>query len=216
MAKNKSTAKLEATESITHTPTEKAKLATMPSVNAATVIHAYQGNIAGKDVDMSELVFNLQETFKASKEGDLSRLENMLIGQATALQTIFTSLARRAQQQEYQKHFESFLVLALKAQAQSRSTIQAVVDLKYPRQVSFVKQANISLGHQQVNNAPKCGDTTQADFRGEKSESLQDKLLEDANCERTEMDTRAARAAGRSDKKVEALGTLNRTHIDRR
>ena len=63
----------------------------------------------------------------------------MLISQATALQTIFTSLARRAQMQEYQKNLESFLELALEAQAQSRATISALVDLKYPRQATFVK-----------------------------------------------------------------------------
>jgi hypothetical protein len=42
--------------------------------------------------------------------------------------------------------------LALKAQNQSRATLQALVQLKQPSQITFVKQANIAQGHQQVNN----------------------------------------------------------------
>ena len=42
--------------------------------------------------------------------------------------------------------------MALKAQAQIRATNSALVDLKYPRQATFVKQANIAHGPQQVNN----------------------------------------------------------------
>jgi PDZ domain-containing secreted protein len=42
--------------------------------------------------------------------------------------------------------------MALKAQSQSRATIQALTELKYPKQATFVKQANIAGGNQQVNN----------------------------------------------------------------
>ena len=120
-----------------------ARTALRPSINGASVMKAYQGNISGNDVDLSELVQGLSDSCKRVNDGDLSTLEAMLVSQATALQTIFTGLARRAQLQEYQKHLESFLGLALKAQAQSRATISALVDLKYPRQATFVKQANI-------------------------------------------------------------------------
>ena len=68
----------------------------------------------------------------------------MLVSQATALQTMFTSLARRAANQQRLKQFETFMTLALKAQAQSRATESALVDLKYPRQATFVRQANIA------------------------------------------------------------------------
>jgi hypothetical protein len=87
-------------------------------------------------------------------DGDLSTLEAMLVGQATALQTMFTSLAMRAAGQEYLKQYGLYMTLALKAQAQSRATISALVDLKYPKQAAtFVKQANMTTGPQQVNNA---------------------------------------------------------------
>ena len=204
-------AKPEKSQSVQHSPADKAKMATMPSLNAAVVIEAYQGNVVGKDIDMSELVSTLQDSFKASKDGDLGRLECMLIGQATALQTIFTSLARRATQQEHMKNYDTFLSLALKAQAQSRATIQAVVELKYPKQVAFVKQANISHGPQQVNNC------TVQDTNGvikpcaEKAHTRQSKLLDGGNDGCSEMDGRTAAAPGKQNARVGALESIDRT-----
>jgi hypothetical protein len=72
-------------------------------------MQSYQSNIAGEDVDLVQLVEGLRKSFGKSKDGDLSQLECMLIGQAMALQSIFTSLARRAQVQEYQRYVEAFL-----------------------------------------------------------------------------------------------------------
>jgi len=131
----------------------------------------------------------------------------MLIGQATALQTIFTSLARRAMNQEYQKNLESFLGLALKAQAQSRATISALVDLKYPRQATFVKQANIANGPQQVNNG-----TMQAGAHSHavEIEPSQNELLEDASHGSTQLDTGATPAPARSNPTVETMATVHR------
>ena len=94
------------------------------------VIYAYQGNIMGKDADLNVLIDQLRDTFTEVNGGDLHALEAMLTGQATALQTMFTSLERRAQSQKYQKHMEPLLGLALKAQSQDRSTISALVGLK--------------------------------------------------------------------------------------
>jgi hypothetical protein len=157
----------------------EAAAAVMPSVNAAIVVDAFQRNIMGEDLNFTALIDGLRASSDKVKAGDLSTLEAMLLGQATALQTIFTSLAKRAVNQEYQKHYESFLGLALKAQAQSRATISALVDLKYPRQATFVKQANIANGPQQVNN----GLADPVHFsplpaHGKETESEQNKLLE--------------------------------------
>ena len=84
----------------------------------------------GKDADLNVLIDQLRDTFTEVTGSDLRTLEAMLIRQATALQTMFTSLARRAQSQKYQKHMEALLGLALKGQVQSRSAISALVDLK--------------------------------------------------------------------------------------
>lgn len=106
----------------------------------------------GTDVDLGAMVESLQATIKDVQGGDLRRLEAMLVAQSTVLQTMFTSLARRAMSQEHVKHTDTYLSLALKAQSQSRATISALVDLKYPKQATFIKQANVANGPQQVNN----------------------------------------------------------------
>ena len=192
-----------------------ARTALRPSINGASVVKAYQGNLLGKDVDLAELVDGLSDSCRRVKNGDLSTLEAMLVSQATALQTIFTSLARRAQEQQYQKNLEAFLGLALKAQAQSRATISALVDLKYPRQATFVKQANIAHGPQQVNNGAAAGadpeQYAQARTHAEKSALEQNKLLEAEHGQPGQrMDTRAAQAAERGHQAVETVEAVYR------
>ena len=160
-------------------PEMKARAATKASINAVMVVNAFQGNIMGKDVDVGELVTTMQTTFKEVNDGDLSTLEAMLVGQATALQTMFTSLAVRAANQEYLKQYGLYMALALKAQAQSRATISALVDLKYPKQATtFVKQANIANGPQQVNNGAIPNKYAQAHASAEDFETVPNKLLD--------------------------------------
>ena len=80
-------------------------------------------------------------------------IEAMLIGQAQALQTMFVYLGKQAVEKTSLPQYMAFMNMAFKAQSQSRATIQALTEIKYPKQATFVKQANISNGHQQVNNA---------------------------------------------------------------
>jgi hypothetical protein len=198
----------------------KAKVATKASLNAAMVINAYQGNIMGKDVDITELVKDTQGHFKQVNDGDLSNMENMLVGQALALQTIFTSLAQRAALNagQYMDATDKYLRLALKAQSQCRATLETLAAIKNPP-IVYAKQANFSSGHQQVNN----GLSTQAsthqnpEFSAQyapvhaqagNSKSAPNKLLEGVNHER--MDTRAQAAPIGANQVVEAMGTVHR------
>ena len=193
------------------TPDDTARMALMPSLNGAAVIQAYQGSVMGKDVDMNLMIDHLRRTFTEVKEGDLHTMEAMLVSQATALQTMFTSLARRAQEQEYQKNLEAFLGLALKAQAQSRATISALADLKYPRQATFVRQANITNGPQQVNNGTP-GNSAQyahALAHAEQNTGRKNELLEAQHG--NYLDTGAQGTAGGADTHLEAVGAGQRT-----
>ena len=191
---------------------DKARMALLPSLNGAAVIEAYQGNVMGKDADMNVMIDRLRETFTEVKGGDLHALEAMLISQATALQTIFTSLARRASTQERLPQYQAFLGLALKAQAQSRATISALVDLKYPRQATFVKQANIAHGPQQINNGgADPAHCAPAPTHGKVTEPEQNKLLEaDHGQPSQRMDTRTAQTAERSYQAVETVEAVHR------
>ena len=160
-----------------------AAAAASPSINAAIVMDAYQGNLAG-EVNLMALIESLQESTDKTKAGDLSNLEAMLIGQATALQTMFTSLAKRASHQEYLTQYGVYMTLALKAQAQSRATISALVDLKYPKQAAtFVKQANMTTGPQQVNNGGIPDKYAQANASAGDFETAPNKLLEESKDE---------------------------------
>lgn len=173
-------------------------VAVNPETNAAFVIDAFQSNTVGNDVNLTALIEALRQSTGQSKAGDLSQLEAMLISQATALQAIFTSFARRATNQKYQQHLESFMGMALKAQAQSRATISALVDLKYPRQATFVKQANIANGPQQVNNTAHAGEI----------QPPQNKLLEAQHG--NTLDIGATATAGRADQALETVGAVHR------
>ena len=210
-AKDKLAATNNKTLILNSTPTRNAvqavaNAAVNPVVNAAYVMDAYQGNTIGSDVNLMALIQYLQKSTDKANTGDLSGLEAMLISQATALQTIFTSLARRAAHQEFMPNYESFLGLALKAQAQSRATISALVDLKYPRQATFVKQANIANGPQQVNNGSTPNGTQS---HAQEIKSLQNELLEDSHGS-TQLDTRATATPARSHSAVETVEAVHR------
>jgi len=184
-----------------------AKSMVNPSVNAAVVIESFQANLGGKDVVLENVLPALYADIEQLEAGDDSRLEAMLYSQAVALQTIFASLARRASNQDYLKQYETYLSLALRAQAQSRATVQAIVELKYPRQVAFVKQANIAHGPQQVNNAPHAEPTPRAE---QLTNSVQNKLLETDNGKLGQrLDGGTAKAAKRGDCSLETVGQVN-------
>jgi hypothetical protein len=179
------------------------------TTQSAAGIHAW-GKFAGEQ-DLGELITGLHDQVKKVQAGDMGSVEAMLYGQAMTLQTIFTNLARKAQAQEYLKQFQVNLSLALKAQAQCRATLEALAEIKNPRPVSFVKQANIANGPQQVNNgvttetAPvRAGPHAHAGQNtGQKNE-----LLEHQHG--NYLDTGTQGTAGGADPHLEAVGTGQR------
>jgi hypothetical protein len=122
-------------------------------------------------------------------------------------------LARRAASQEYLKQFETHLALALKAQAQCRATLTALADIKNPRPVSFVQQANIANGPQQVNNGTAKPDQY-AQAHAEKSAVAQNELLEHQHGNTLDAGTQGE--TGRVGRKVEALAPRHRAANRRR
>jgi hypothetical protein len=176
------------------------QLVLSPSIQSTVAIKSW-GTFAG-DIDLAGLLTDLRERIKSVQDGDMKPVEAMLIGQAMALETLFTSLTRRASSQEYVANMQTYLSLALKAQAQCRATLEALAEIKNPRQVSIVKQANISGGHQQINNG-------QGESPREISGTVQNGLLGAPHG--IELDTRAPSAAGVNDQHLEAVGAVHRT-----
>lgn len=140
------------------------RTALSPSVNAALTATDFNPFLRLED-DPVDLVEALEQQCRSAQSGDLSRAKAMLVAQAHTLDSIFNSLTRRSvrNMNEYMGAADLYLKLALKAQSQCRSTLEALAEVVNPRPV-FVQQANIANGGpQQVNNARASGNEKAAD-----------------------------------------------------
>jgi hypothetical protein len=155
----------------------------------------------------------MRELRKAGEEvssGDMSRIEKMLAHQALTLDAMFNNLALRSSKQDSFKGIEVLMRLALKAQAQARSTAEALALLKNPQ--PYIMQANMTTGPQQVNNAYLGAPSNSVMQSGAGNiQSEQNKLLEasDGNY----LDTRAQGAASRVDPNMATVGKVHRAKV---
>ena len=167
--------------------------------NAALLVSS---NLLGES-PVIDVVLELKRQTAAINSGDMTRAENMLVAQAHTLDVLFAQLASRALRAKHMDGLQSYMRLALKAQNQARATLQTLTELKIPKQVAFVKQANI--GNQvQVNNGIQ-----DKPARTRKTKKVQNELLEVEYGER--LDTRATGTAGGADPAMATLGTKHRT-----
>ena len=182
---------------------EVARLMTAPEFAAARVIRAAErtGGYGGQ-LDTPELVGCLRALAGNVNGGDLGQAEAMLFNQAAALQSLFSRLVERGMKAELLPHFESFMRLALRAQAQSTRTLEVLATVKNPP-VVFAKQANIAQ-QQQVNNGPAVPAVT----RARNPAPAQSKLLETLPDERLDFGTQGA--ASGADSKLATVGTVHR------
>ena len=125
----------------TETPAQAlARTVTNPESLSASVLTICQ-NIERTQVN--EMVDELRQQSAAIHNNDMSRAESMLIAQAHTLDGLFAKLASQALTSNDLSKFERYMKLALKAQSQSRATLQTLGEIKAPKQIAFVKQANI-------------------------------------------------------------------------
>ncbi|MGH8607764.1 MAG: hypothetical protein ACREX9_10175 [Gammaproteobacteria bacterium] len=132
----------------------------------------------------------------------------MLVTQAHALEQIFTRLSERAHAVEYMSQFQAYMVLALKAQSRCRATLEALVEIKYPRHPTFVRQQNVAV-NQQVNNR----EVTTCHARGEISKHANE-LLEAQPHAR--LDTRATGATRSVNSHLAPVGAIYGSENTRR
>lgn len=175
-----------------------------PTLNAVTARNFVKPLMG--EIDITETVLVMHEKVAKIKAGDLSDLEATLAAQVVTLDTIFNELARRAglNMGQYMSAAETYMRLALKAQAQTARTVEVLAAMKNPP-VVFAKQANIAHGHQQVNNA----NNTPAPARTGKTVNQENELLEVDHGSKT-MDTRTAQATIAKDKAMATVDTLDR------
>ena len=128
---------------------------TSPELAAYNVINCAESQTKlSQYLDLKATTEELRAQAAAVHAGDLRRAESMLMGQATGLQSLFSSLVNRAHGAELLSQFETYMRMALKAQSQCRATLETLVNIKNPP-VVYARQANIAHGPQQVNNGPR-------------------------------------------------------------
>ena len=172
-----------------------ARTVTSPECLSASVLTICQ-NI--QHTQINEMIAELKQQTAAVQSNDLSRAEGMLIAQAHTLDGLFARLTSNALTSTDMDKLERYMKLALKAQNQARATLQTLGELKAPKQVAFVKQANI--GNQvQVNN-----DGSPARSRAKKKPKAPNELLEVEHGKW--LDTRAAGSASGADPAMASVG----------
>ena len=173
-----------------------ARASLSPLMKAAGTIHEYAVSIT--DYEICDLMVVLDKQVSETLSGsDLKVAQRILAGQAFTLDAIFNKLAIEAANNIDIDHanVELYLKFALRAQSQSRAAFLALNDIMNPRLANFVNQANISAGHQQINNHVE-------------KESPPSELMEQRH---ERMDTRTPREAGTTYSTVETVGAVDRS-----
>ena len=188
--------------SLTREPNESdedslARHALSPSTTAAVTISQFTKELG--ELSPNSLIDELNKQTDAIKAGGMGRAEEMLAIQAITLDSIFHKLLLNASLNmgEYMGAFESYMKLALKAQSQSRATLEALSVIKNPP-IQYVKQLNMA-NNQQVNNTIP---------RTRENEKEQTKLSEVDNelCK----DTGTPRVEKKADSPLETLEEVHR------
>lgn len=183
-----------------------ARLALAPSVNAATTIDLINGKKFG-GLQLGSMIKELKIHFDATATGDLARSEAMLVAQAHTLDALFHKLIAHsvANLGEYIASMETYMRLALKAQNQCQATLRTLGEIKSPKSIAFVKQANIAH-NQQVNNGGAV--QSEPDSPAQENKKQQNELLEDNHGQR--LDSRAQATAASINPELETVAAINR------
>ena len=98
-----------------------------PASSAASLAQRFHRGSFG-DLAITDIYGVIRDQIVSSQAGDQSAQRAMLVGQSIALNAIFAEMARRAalNMGEYIGASETYMRLALKAQAQSRATVEAL------------------------------------------------------------------------------------------
>lgn len=185
-----------------------AELITSPELAAYRIINSVEQNSGiEKQLDVPTLMEILRGQAKVVNRGDLAQTEAMLMNQATALQILFARLTEKAFSATQLPQFDSFMGMALRAQKQCRATIETLAVLKNPP-IVYAKQANVTTGPQQINNAVPLPSRTR------EIETEQTQLSRNNNELRTDTGTPAR--TSRINQEMETLGKIDGAEKQRR
>lgn len=104
-----------------------------------------------RNPDLTNFYVEMLRATRKAESGDLAIASRLLVAQAISLDGIFTEMARRgaANMREYPQAMEIFMRVALKAQANSRATLEALAKLHQPREQT-VRHVHVNEGGQAV------------------------------------------------------------------
>jgi hypothetical protein len=182
-----------------------------------SLLFAQHSGVAGGN-ELNELVKSTRAAVGRAAKGETDQADGLLTSQAIALNAVFLEMSRRAalNMGEHMGAMETYMRLALKAQSQCRTTLEALAEIKNPRSVAFVKQANIAGGHQQVNNYPPGSPVSVPDNAGRaETERRPNELLEEIS-DAQWLDPRTAPATGAGNPELATVGAGDRPAQRRR
>ncbi len=174
-----------------------------PLINNALTLQVVAAGNSDK-IDITEAVEVIKEKSQKIIAGDLSELEATLTAQIVSLNTIFNTLILRFAHSlgNSLKSAETYMRLALKAQAQCARTAEILATIKNPP-IVYAKQANIAQGHQQINNGNQS-----ATHAGKTINSANELLSEDSNAP---LDTRGTVETSGANQELAAVETVDRS-----
>ncbi|MBA3773991.1 MAG: hypothetical protein H0X13_16320 [Ramlibacter sp.] len=196
---------------------QMAEVGISPTISGAVTAKTWAEKCYG-DIGINESIQVLEARVRAVVTNDLDFAKGMLISQASALDSIFNEIARRAStcligQNTNITSLDGLMRVAFKAQGQCRATLQTLGELVNPRSVVFAKQANMTSGPQQVNNgatgAPALAPVPAQEFGKSANELLGAK-------DGARLDTGAQGAAIGASSGLEALDAINRAKVGAR
>jgi hypothetical protein len=128
-----------------------ATVAVMPELRHAKVAAQYTSRTTQWPLDEMSVVHAYQDVTREVRGHDLAMASNMLTSQALTLDAVFTDMLSRSSLNlgQYPEAAERYLRMALKAQAQSRATIEALTRLHQPRE-QIVRHVTVHEGGQAI------------------------------------------------------------------
>jgi hypothetical protein len=173
-----------------------------PQNRGASLASALAQETMGK-TDLMGSVKAVRATVAASKAGDTSFSDEMLIAHAYVLDSLFGDCLRRWQANAGHNWqiSQGYLNAAMKAQAQARMALETLAKIKNPATPTFIRQANMANGPQQVNNG--C----------EPARAIQNQPNEILGGFHRGMDSGAAAEAVRSDTPVGTMAESHRAEV---
>lgn len=160
---------------------------------------------SGGTLQLAPFADALVRAAKLVNSGNMDDVEATLVNQATALNVMFGELGSLAisNMGTNPETADRFFRMAMKAQNQSRMTLETLSNMKNPP-VIYAKQANIAHGAQQVNIGPM----PPASRANENNKNPLNELLEEDDEQR--VDTPTQSPTGSINTAVETLAAVNR------